>query len=810
MRLNLLCLFVITLLVVTNSYAQQLPADLSAVKASQISDVQLERLVAQANANGLSIAEVENELARRGLPDKELESLKQRINLLGLNLSGNKNSTDTGSVQKSSGPRKVNPPARAFKQLFKEEEEISLFGSELFSNENLSFEPDLRIATPADYIIGPDDELILNIYGLNVSQQSLKVSPEGTVNVKYAGIVSVSGLNMEAATAVLKNRLTKFYPSLSSGQTRLQLTLGNIRSIRVILIGAIKKPGTYSLPSLATLFNALYVSGGPVENGSFRRIELIRNNKVLKTADLYEFLTKGDLSSNVRLQDNDVIRIPFATSLITLKGQLNRPGIFELLPSDHLSDVIQYAGGFKSKAFKGRITGTRILDFNRSIIDVAGDSMTSFQPRNGDEYIIDSVIDRYNNRVIITGAVFKPGSYALEPDMTMTQLLQKAQGVREDVFDGTAILVRTRSNLTKEYVNADIKSVLSGAVPGMLLQKNDSVHIASIFDLRDSIQVVINGSVRKPGTFRFEDGLTLKALIMKAGGYADNATGIGIEISRRKRDIKINQPESEIVELITVNDEKMLTGPATDFILKPFDIITIKENPYYKEQISIKITGEVLMPAVYTLKSREERLSSIIKRSGGLLYTANIKGAKLIRKKKELLDSLEVKRLITSVQNDTTITTKDSLSLLKTTRDVAIDLDYILKHPGSADDIILEDGDELVIPRINNTVSINGEVFKPLDIMYEKGKSMKDYINAAGGITPLGSKRKAFVIYANGSAAKISHPLGIFRKYPEVTPGANIFVPQKPKREGGFDPGRAGILVSAITALITAVALFTR
>jgi protein involved in polysaccharide export with SLBB domain len=216
------------------------------------------------------------------------------------------------------------------------------------------------------------------------------------------------------------------------------------------------------------------------------------------------------------------------------------------------------------------------------------------------------------------------------------------------------------------------------------------------------------------------------------------------------------------------------------------------------------------MPAVYTLKSREERLSSIIKRSGGLLYTANIKGAKLIRKKKELLDSLEVKRLITSVQNDTTITTKDSLSLLKTTRDVAIDLDYILKHPGSADDIILEDGDELVIPRINNTVSINGEVFKPLDIMYEKGKSMKDYINAAGGITPLGSKRKAFVIYANGSAAKISHPLGIFRKYPEVTPGANIFVPQKPKREGGFDPGRAGILVSAITALITAVALFTR
>lgn len=810
MRLKLILFALLAILVATSSHAQQLPADLSSVKASQISDTQLERLVAQAKSNGLSISDVESELSRRGMPGSEVLLLKQRVEALGLSYTSAASTTD--SVSTDRGPassRKVNKPTKVFQPLFKEVEELTLFGSELFSNANLSFEPDLRMATPPGYIIGPDDELLLNIYGLNVSQQTLRVSPEGTVTVKYAGVIAVNGLSIEAATSLIRSRLLKFYPSLSNGQTKLQLSLGNIRSIRVILIGAIERPGTYTLPSLATLFNALYVSGGPKQNGSFRRIELIRNNKVIQVADLYDFLVRGDLGSNIRLQDNDVIRIPFTSNLITMKGQLNRPGIFELLPSDKLEDAINYAGGFTSKAFRGRITGTRILDFNRSIVDVSGDSIASFIPKNGDEYIIDSVINRFTNRVMITGAIFKPGSYALEPNMTLGSLIRKAQGVKEDVFDGSAILVRTRPNLTKEYINAEIKKVLEGSDPGIALLKDDSIHIASIFDLRDSITVSINGAVRKPGVFRFEDSLSLKTLIMKAGGYADNATGMGIEISRRKRNIEVNKPESEIVDLITINDSAQLNGSATNIILKPFDIISIKENPYYKKQISIKITGEVLMPSVYTLQSREERLSSIIRRSGGLLYTADIRGAKLIRKKKELLDSTEVKRLITSVQRDTTISYKDSISLLKDTRDVAIDLDYILKHPGSADDITLEDEDELVIPRINNTVSINGEVFKPLDIMYEKGKSMRNYINDAGGVTPQGSRRRAFLIYANGSAAKIQRPLGIFRRYPKVMPGASIFVPQRPKREG-FDVGKAGIFISAITALITAASLITR
>lgn len=720
---------------------------------------------------------------------------------------------ETADSSKQSAPkltRTVNQKNKPLDNLFEKEENIQLFGTELFSGSNLSFEPDLRMATPTNYIIGPDDDLILTIYGVNVTQQTLKVTPEGNVNVKYAGLINLSGLSVEAAASLLKSRLIKYYPALSSGQTKLQLALGNIRSIKVIIIGAIKRPGTYTLPSLATLFNALYVSGGPGNNGSFRNIELIRNNKVFLTADLYEFLVDGNLRSNIRLQDNDVIRIPFATTLVTLKGQLNRPGIFEIMPDEHLDQAIKYAGGFKSKAYKGRIRGSRILDFGQSVLDIAGDSLAQFPLRNGDEFQIDSVINRYNNRVTVTGAVFRPGAYALEPGLTVHGLIEKALGVKEDVFDGRAVLIRTRPNLTKEYINVELGKLLRSMEKGIELKKDDSLHVASLFDLRDTVTVSINGAVRKPGIFRFEDSLTLKTLILKAGGYSDYATGKGIEISRRKRDISINTPGSKIVELISVDDNKDLSGSSLDLILQPFDIITIKENPYYRKQISVKISGEVLMPAVYTLQSREERLSSIIARSGGLLYTANIKGAKLIRKKKELVDSLEIKRLLSAVKRDTSKLAVDSMSLLKDTRDVAIDLSYILKHPGSLDDIFLEEGDELIIPRINNTVSVNGEVFKPLDIMYEKNKSLRDYLSDAGGVTLMGKRTRTFVIYPNGSSAKIKRTLGIFPRYPSIQPGSNIYVPQKPKREGGFDTAKAGILVSAITALITAVALFTR
>ena len=783
------------------SVSAQIPNDLSQLKASQISDVQLQQYITQAKERGLTIEQAETELLKRGFPETELAELKIRIN----ELTSTEVKTETNNVTQDT--RRKLPQTSATNPLLSEVPKPSrVFGTELFANTNLTFEPDLRMATPKNYVIGPDDELLLNIYGMNMSQQTLRVSPDGTVNVKYAGVVNVNGLTIEGAASVLKSRLARYYPALNSGQTKLQLALGNIRSIRVILIGAINRPGTYTLPSLANLFNALYVSGGPAENGSFRNIELIRNNKVVQVADLYDFLLKGDLSANVHLEDNDVIRIPFAKNMITLNGQLNRPGIFELKENETLSDAISFAGGFKSKAFKGRITGSRYSDFDKRVVDVSGDSLQMFQPKNGDEYFIDSVVNRYQNRVIVSGAVFKPGTYAVTNGMTLKQLIDKAQGLKEDVYTGRALVVRTRDDLTKEYIAVELKPIAEGKDNGMLLKREDSVHIASIFDLKDTATIVINGAVRKPGTYRFEEGLSLKSMILKAQGFADNATGQGIEISRRKRDVEVNKAGSDIVELITVNGNKDLSGSSTDVPLKPFDIITVKEDPYYKKQISVKITGEVLMPAVYTLQSREERLSSLIQRAGGLLYTANVSGAKLIRQKKEVVDTSEVKRLLKSVAKDTV--EKDE-QLAKNTAEVAINLGYILQHPGSVDDIILEEGDELIVPRINNTVSVNGEVFKPVEVMFERGKNINDYLSDAGGVTQSGKKGRAFVIYPNGSSAQIKKPLGIFRSYPKIEPGSNIFVPEKPKKEG-LDAAKAGIIISAITGLLTAAALIFR
>jgi protein involved in polysaccharide export with SLBB domain len=789
----------------------QLPTDLSSVKASQIPDAQLQQYLKRAKESGLTNEQLEAELLRRGLPQSELEELRMRMQQLdGKVVDDQPASTDpagkgTGNTKRTYKYQNQNKEQG---DLLEPKKTSKVFGSELFSNSSLSFEPDLRMATPKNYSIGPDDELILNVYGMNISQQTLKVSPDGTVNVKYAGIINVNGLSIEGATAMIRSKLMKYYPGLSSGQTKIELALGNIRSIRVILIGAINRPGTYTLPSLASLFNALYVSGGPTENGSFRKIELIRNNRVIQIADLYDFLVRGDLKSNMRLEDNDVIRVPFANSLITINGEVNRPGIFEIQKNESLEDMLQFAGGFKSKALRSRIRGIRYTDLDKKVIDIAGDSLAFFKPKNGDEYVIDSVINRYQNRVVISGAVFKPGWYALDIGMSIRSLIEKAQGLKEDVFTGRAIVVRTRPDLTKEYLAVDLKPIMTGKDNGLLLQKEDSIQIASIFDLRDTATVTINGAVRKPGVFRYEDGLSLKSLIIKADGFADNATGRGIEISRRKRDVEINKTGSDIVDLIHIDDDKELSNPANDIVLKPFDIVTIKEDPYYKKQISVKISGEVMMPAVYTLQSREERLSSLIKRAGGLLYTANIGGAKLVRQKKEVVDTADVKRLFRSVARDT-MTVKNTI-VPKNTVDVAIDLGYILQHPGSTDDITLEEGDELIVPRINNTVSVNGEVFKPLEVMYEKGKGMNDYIYDAGGVTQSGKKAKAFVIYANGRSAKIRRILGIFPSYPKIEPGSNIFVPQKVKKEGGLDAAKAGIFLSAITALITAISIFRK
>jgi len=788
----------------------QIPSDLSRIKSSQITDAQLMQFVQQAQSSGMTETELMAEFQKKGLPEAELQALAGRLKgLIGVNQPMESTSDGAGS--------KIISNKRSYKGDFTQfalpARASRVFGSELFSGVDPVFIPNLKIATPKGYVIGPEDELQLDIFGNNISNQKLMVSPEGFINVKYAGPVNVSGMTIEQAAGVLKGRLIKFYPALSSGATKLQLTLGSVRSIQVTIVGAVKKPGTITLPSIATLFNALYSSGGPLDNGSFRNIELVRNSKTIAVADLYEFILKGDQSANISLQDNDVIRIPFAQTQIALEGELNRKGIFEVKGTETLQQVLDFAGGFKSNAFKGRITGTRFTDVERKVIDIAKADFSFFKLNNGDSLYIDSVVNRFDNRVVITGAVFKPGAYSIENGMDIKALIAKAQGLKEEAFVGRANMVRLREDKTKEYKSFNLKNILNGSEKFQLV-KEDSLHIVSILELRDSTTVTLLGPVKKPGDFRYEDSLTLQAILLQAGGLMENATPSRIEIGRRKKDINLGAKGAATSEVIQIDINKDLSQIGADIFLQPFDVISVKADPAKVKQISVKVSGELLYAGTYTLENPEERLSSIVKRAGGLLPYADINGAKLVRRK-DKIDTAQIKRLALStarssseLKNSDTATSLATKELGSPTTDVALDLAKIMARPNSDDDLTLQDGDELIIPRFNNTVSVGGEVLKPVTVQYESGKGFGNYLSAAGGFTRNAYKTRAFVVYPNGRSAKSHSFLGI-RSYPKVTAGSSIFVPAKPEGNS-FDPAKAGILVSALSAVMTAMVLFFR
>jgi protein involved in polysaccharide export with SLBB domain len=791
----------------------QLPTNLSNVRASQISDAQLMQFLQQAQSSGMTEDQLMQEFKKRGLPDSELEALVNRIKLMtGVELSAGDDMDMDDKKEGKSSTRKYKGESKPFRIPAKPSR---VFGADLFSSADPAFVPNLKIATPKGYILGAEDELQLDIYGNNISNQKLTVSPDGFINVKYAGPINVNGMSIEQATGVIKARLSKFYPALSSGATKVQLSLGSVRSIQVTVVGAVKKPGTITLPSVATLFNALYASGGPLENGSFRNIELVRENKVIAHADLYDFILKGDQGSNLSLRDNDVIRIPYAKAQIAIEGGVNRVGVFEVKNSETLQHILDYAGGFKGNAFKGRITGTRYTDVEKSVIDVGKSQFASYQLMHGDSLYIDTVVNKYDNRVFITGAVFKPGAYSLDKDMDVKVLIQKAQGLKEEAFTGVANMVRLKDDYTKEYMTLDLRDVLNGKSI-VQLRREDSLHVESLLDLRDTAVVTINGPVKNPGEFRYEDSLSLKGLILKAGGLLENATTLKIEVGRRKSDINVGAKGSATSEIISIDIDKSLTDKGKEIILKPFDVVNIKKDPAKVKQVTVELKGEIAFAGSYTLENPEEKLSSIIKRAGGVLPYADIYGAKLIRKKL-VQDTAFIKRLslsnvdLSSVDKEKTDTSKliELDQLNSKTTEVALELDKILARPGSEEDVTLQDEDQIIIPRFVNTVAVSGEVLKPVTVQYEPAIGFRSYISAAGGFNRNAYKKRVFVVYPNGRSASTKSFLGI-KSYPRVTPGSSIFVPVEPVRQSGFDPAKAGVIVSAFASVMTTLVLLFR
>ena len=787
-------LSLIVFFIATASYAQ-LPADMRNIKASQISDQQLQQIAQQVQAQGLTENELIQQLQSRGLPEAEIQALLPRIK--GLMGAG---TTDESVDAVTNSKRSFKGEMTVFKA---PEVKSKVFGAELFSGANPMFVPNLKIATPKSYIIGPDDELQLDIYGNNISNQKLIVSADGLVSVKYAGPVNLSGLTIEQASNVIKSRLLKFYPALSSGATKLQLTLGNVRSIQVSVIGAVKKPGTVTLPSIATLFNALYASGGPLDNGSFRNIELIRNNKVLVVADLYDFIIKGEQKSNLSLQDNDVIKVPFANIQVNLDGGLNRTGIFEMKVDESLQTALEFAGGFKSNAFKGAVSGTRFTDIERKIIDVKKENYAEFKLQHGDSLYVDSLSEKFENRVIITGSVFKPGAYSLDQDMDLKQLINKAQGLKDDAFTGRANLVRKSLDLKREYKSINLKNILSGTEK-FSLQKEDSIHIVSKVELRDVKKVQLNGPVVNPGEFVYEDSLTLQALILQAGGFQEKAELTSVEIGRRKSNIDPSNSGVNTSEIILVDIKRELSKIGDDVYLQPYDVVSVKTDPTKLKQLTVSVTGEIKFASSYTLENPNERISSIISRAGGLLPYADIEGAKL-KRRKDGADTSQLKRLANASISMKSRVNKDTLkadeSLAGVLSEVAIDLKRAIERPGSSWDLTLKDGDELIIPRYINTVEVQGEVLKPVSVQFEDRKVLGNYVSAAGGFTKNAMRNRAFVVYPNGRSAKTTNILWM-RFYPKVKAGSTVYVPLRPEQKG-FDPSKLGVLISALTSLST-------
>jgi protein involved in polysaccharide export with SLBB domain len=825
LKISSILLFIFFCCIISKSVsAQNLPQDLSTVHVNELSDTQIRQLMQQANAAGLSDAQLLQTAQNRGLPASEAQQLQTRINNIRKkegytpdSTSNNLRNNDTSQSRRTLN-YKVDTDSiskQRKKESFFNKLLPKVYGSEIFKNSNLSFAPNLKLATPVNYIVGPEDQLNINVYGKSLVNWKLDVSPEGNINIPGVGLLNVSGKTIEQATLAIKSKLANSNYSIGQGTT-VQVNLGNIRSIKVILIGEVTKPGSYTLPSLATVFNALYAAGGPNYNGSLRQIEIIRNNRIIRRLDVYDFLLKGDQKDNIGLQDQDIIRVPTYRTRVELAGEIKIPALFEVLPGETLQDVIRFAGGFTDQAYTARIKVLQINDQQRKITDVFENDYKNYIPLRGDKYIVEPILERFENRVIIKGSVFRPGDYELEKGLTLSRLIEKAAGLKEDAFTGRGSITRLKPDNSKELISFDVQGIVGKTTADIPLQREDSVHISSIFELRDKYKVTIKGEVRKPGDFIYADSMKVADLIIKAGGFAEGASAKRIEVSRREFNSDPRVKNSSVAQVYSVNIDPNLKAGDLNFTLKPFDIVSIYSLPGFEIQKVVKVEGEVIYPGYYTIQKKNEKISDVIKRAGGLTASADIEGTSLKRDNSAVLgvdrakiDSAELKqeradRLMRLQQAFKDSTKKTDTAQFRNNY-VGIDLKKILEKPGSTNDLILENKDVIRVPKQQQIVRVNGEVLYPSAIVYERSKSFKDYVLNAGGYSPRALRSGAYVVYPNGTV-KGTRKVLFFNSHPKVKPGSEIYVPQKPLTKGntlqdvlGFTSGLVSLIVLFIT-----------
>lgn len=756
-------------------------------QVNQLSDEQVLEFFKRAQASGMSEMQIEQAALARGYSLSDIARMRQRIaEVQNKKTLTNKNDpSDTTTIINQSGRKQIGELSK--REIIKKRKELEdslktkvkkleIFGSKLFQSTDLTFEPNLRIATPKNYQLGPDDELIVDIFGNASDSYRLKVSPEGTVKVLNLSPIYVSGLTMDEAKERLVSRLRQAYAGLNSGGgTYAVVNLGNIRSIKVSIIGEVTKPGSYTVSSLATAFNALYLCGGPDSNGTYRNIRILRNNKLIRTIDLYQFLLSGEQSDNILLQDQDIIQVPFYTNRLELDGEIKRPAIYELIENETLEQLLQFSGGFTSTAYKAYLTGRRATEREIQVLNVPLTEIKAFKVQNGDRFEVGKILDRYQNRVQIQGAVFRPGDYAITEDAkTFSQILKKADGLKENAFRNRAIIFREKENGEPQVVSVDINKILKGESPDIELQRQDSIVVKTIKELREEAFVTLLGEVNSEGDAEYAENMTVADLILIGGGFTEGAIGSRIEIARRVKEF--NSDKDYKVEIIQLDIDPKLNLSPEDAKLKlqPFDIVYIRKAPNYEIQRSVYVMGEVNYPGAYAVINSDEKISNLLERTGGVKSTGYLPGAVFQRKGER----------------------------------IGIDIAQIMNNPSVEGNITLEDGDTLVVPKRSEIVSIGGAVLNPSSINFTKGYNFQAYLSQAGGYDEQAQRGRAFITYANGFTQRTRKFL-FFKIYPKVEPGSNIYVPFKPiddKRSDITGP----VILSFASTLVIALATILR
>ena len=818
LRLNFIIIFTFTVSI--SSYSQNF-SDLSSINFSELNNSQIDLLLRRAGSQGYSQFDLLKMARDQGMDPSKINELDKKFK-----------STETIArvAQNASTPLEDTRLRQRWveeMEVFRKMDDSDIFGYNVFrGNTFLSFQSNLNIPTPLDYVIGPGDKLFIDIYGQSENYYQVEVSPEGNAILENVGPVNLSGLSLLNAEKRLVSRLKKVYQGINQKKTFVNISVGVPRAIRVNIVGEVNLPGTYNFSAFNTVYNAIYVAGGITEKATLRDIKLFRNNKLVNTVDVYKFLTKGDGSSNIRLENNDLILVSPYSNRISIDGAVKLPGKFEFKNNETLSDLIFYSGGFTENASTKKIKVTRIINDQLKIVDINSDQFDFFQLKTGDKFQVEEIINKYNDRIIVKGAVYRPGVYSISDKMTINDLITKAEGLKPDVFLNRATVTRTNSDYSTTNISLNLKEELQN--PQFNLEEEDVITIFSINDLSEEGYVEISGEVSNSGVYPYSKNISLIDLILSAGGFKDNATGKRVEITRR---VSNENSNNEILsKVIIVNLSKDLEGiiENDNFKLSPFDQVIVRKNPNFYIQQYANIEGEVMYPGKYAISSKNDRISDLLERAGGLKKFAYEKGATLIRltefsepesdvqKKINDLINLKAKVLNKEVLSESDISLverldKDlkNLNLEKNNNQnlssyakkeriseivkrnavsndipiskseaIGIDLGSIVKSPGSKSDLLIEEGDVIIIPKKLETIRLRGELLYPTTVRFSPGRTLKYYINSSGGFDSKAKRSGTYVVYANGDVARTKKFL-FFNIYPKAEPGSEVIVPKK-------------------------------